>query len=165
MRNILWDILMIVIGIVLILFPGETMDICIKVIGIILLLGGAAGILLGFRGQGTYQVYTMGGAVTSIVAGIICLVQPQLIKSVLPLVMGIVILATGLFNIGNAINAKRAGASRWVVSLILALITVILGVVILLNLNGTADLLVTIIGVVFVYNGTSTLIMKILNRA
>jgi uncharacterized membrane protein HdeD (DUF308 family) len=78
--------------------------------------------------------------------------------------MGIIILITGLLNIVNAFSAKKAGASKWLVSLILAIITVICGVVILLNLNGTADLLVCIIGVVFVYNGVSMLIMKILNR-
>ncbi|MBR1524109.1 MAG: DUF308 domain-containing protein [Lachnospiraceae bacterium] len=164
MKNLLWDILMILIGIALIMFPGQAMDITIEVIGVILLVAGVAGVFLGFRGQGAYQVYTMGGAVISIVAGIVCLIHPQLIERFLPLVMGVVILITGLFNIINAINAKRAGASKWIVSLILALITVVLGVVILMNLDGTANLLVTIIGIVFVYNGFSTLIMKILNR-
>ena len=164
MKNILWDIIMIAIGVVLILFPGATMDIAIKVIGVILLVAGATGIVMGIRGQGLYMAYTMTGAVVSVVAGIVCLVSPNLIKSILPLIMGVVILATGVFNITNSFNAKKAGASRWFVSLILAVITVILGIVILLNLNGTADLLVTIIGIVFVYNGVSTLIMRIVNK-
>lgn len=164
MRNILWDIISIAIGVVLILFPGEAMDISIKVIGAILLVAGISGILIGIKGQGVFIAYTMTGAVTAIVAGVICFLQPQFIKSVLPLVMGVVILATGVFNIANAFSAKRAGASRWMISLLLAFITVVCGVAILLNLNGTANLLVTIIGVIFVYNGVSTLIMKVLNR-
>ena len=164
MRSIFWDIISIVIGVVLILFPGEAMDISIKAIGVILLIAGVSGIILAIKGQGDYMAYTMSGAVTAFVGGIVCLLQPQLIKSVLPLVMGIVILATGVFNIGNAFNAKNAGASRWMVSLILAFVTVICGVVILLNLNRAANLLVTIIGIIFVYNGVSTLIIKVLNR-
>lgn len=164
MKSILWDIISIAIGVVLILFPGEAMDVSIKVIGAILLVAGVFGVVLGIRGQGAYMAYTMSGAVTAIVAGVVCFLQPQLIKSVLPLVMGIVILATGVFNIVNAVNAKNAGASKWLISLFLAFITVICGVVILLNLNGTANLLVTIIGIIFVYNGVSTLIMKILNK-
>jgi uncharacterized membrane protein HdeD (DUF308 family) len=164
MKNILWAILTIAVGVVLIMFPGTAMDITIKIIGAILVVAGVTGVVLAIRGQGAYQVYTMGGAVVSIVGGVICLVQPGIIKSILPLIMGIVILMTGLLNIANAFSAKRAGASKWLVSLILAIITVICGVVILLNLNGTADLLVCIIGVVFVYNGVSMLIMKILNR-
>ena len=164
MKNILWDILMIAIGVVLIMFPGTAIDISIKVIGVILIVAGAAGVVLGIKGQGAYQVYTMGGAVFSIAGGIIFLIKPLAVERFLPLVMGIVILLTGLFNIVNAISAKRAGATRWLVSLVLALITVVLGIVILLNLDGTANLLVTIIGVVFVYNGISTLIMKVLNR-
>ncbi|MCR5238253.1 MAG: DUF308 domain-containing protein [Lachnospiraceae bacterium] len=164
MRSILWDIISIVIGVVLILFPGEAMDISLKVIGVVLLVAGVSGIILGIKSQGAYIAYTMSGAVTAIVAGIVCLLQPQLIKSVLPLIMGIIILATGVFNIVNSINAKNAGASRWVASLVLALITVICGIVILFNLNQAANLLVTIIGIIFVYNGVSTLIIKILNR-
>ncbi len=164
MRSILWDIISIVIGVVLILFPGEAMDLSLKVIGVVLLVAGVSGIILGIKSQGAYIAYTMSGAVTAIVAGIVCLLQPQLIKSVLPLILGIIILATGVFNIVNSINAKNAGASRWVASLVLALITVICGIVILFNLNQAANLLVTIIGIIFVYNGVSTLIIKILNR-
>ncbi len=164
MRSILWDIISIVIGVVLILFPGEAMDLSLKVIGVVLLVAGVSGIILGIKSQGAYIAYTMSGAVTAIVAGIVCLLQPQLIKSVLPLIMGVIILATGVFNIVNSINAKNAGASRWVASLVLALITVICGIVILFNLNQAANLLVTIIGIIFVYNGVSTLIIKILNR-
>ncbi len=164
MKNILWDIISIIIGVVLILFPGEAMDISIKTIGVILLCAGIVGVIMGIRGQGIYVAYTMSGAVIAIVGGIVCLLQPQIVKSILPLIMGIIILATGVFNIGNSFNAKRAGASRWFVSLILALITVICGVVILLNLNSAANLLVTIIGIIFVYNGVSTLIVKIMNK-
>ncbi len=164
MRSILWDIISIVIGVVLILFPGEAMDLSLKVIGVVLLVAGVSGIILGIKSQGAYIAYTLSGAVTAIVAGIVCLLQPQLIKSVLPLIMGIIILATGVFNIVNSINAKNAGASRWVASLVLAMITVICGIVILFNLNQAANLLVTIIGIIFVYNGVSTLIIKILNR-
>lgn len=164
MRSILWDIISIVIGVVLILFPGEAMDLSLKVIGVVLLVAGVSGIILGIKSQGAYIAYTLSGAVTAIVAGIVCLLQPQLIKSVLPLIMGIIILATGVFNIVNSINAKNAGASRWVASIVLALITVICGIVILFNLNQAANLLVTIIGIIFVYNGVSTLIIKILNR-
>lgn len=164
MRSILWDIISIVIGVVLILFPGEAMDLSLKVIGVVLLVAGVSGIILGIKSQGAYIAYTLSGAVTAIVAGIVCLLQPQLIKSVLPLIMGIIILATGVFNIVNSINAKNAGASRWVASLVLALITVICGIVILFNLNQAANLLVTIIGIIYVYNGVSTLIIKIMNR-
>ena len=164
MRSILWDVISIVIGVVLILFPGEAMDLSLKVIGVVLLVAGVSGIILGIKSQGAYIAYTLSGAVTAIVAGIVCLLQPQLIKSVLPLIMGIIILATGVFNIVNSINAKNAGASRWVASLVLAMITVICGIVILFNLNQAANLLVTIIGIIFVYNGVSTLIIKILNR-
>ncbi len=164
MRSFLWYILTIVIGVVLIMFPGTAMDVSIKVIGALLLVAGAAGVILGIKGQGAYQIYTMSGAVVSIAAGVVCLLQPGIIKSILPLVMGIVILATGILNIVNAFAAKRAGASKWLISLILAIVTVIMGIVILLHLNGTADLLVSIIGFIFVYNGVSMLIMKILNR-
>ncbi|MBQ7583908.1 MAG: DUF308 domain-containing protein [Lachnospiraceae bacterium] len=164
MKSVLWDIISIAIGVVLILFPGEAMDISIKVIGAILLVAGISGIIIGIRAQGAYIAYTMSGAVTAIVAGVVCFFQPQLIKSVLPLVMGIIILATGVFNIVNAFRAKAAGASRWQISLLLAVVTVICGIAILLNLNGTANLLVTIIGIIFVYNGVSTLIMKVLNK-
>ena len=49
MKNILWDILMIDIGVVLIMFPGTAIDISIKVIGVILIVAGAAGVVLGIK--------------------------------------------------------------------------------------------------------------------
>ena len=164
MKNVLWDILLIVVGVVLILFPSATMEIGLKIIGLVLLVSGAVGVILAVRGQGAYKVYTATGAALSVAAGVVCLVQPGIVVSILPLVMGIVILATGILNIGNAFSAKKAGAPKWGISLIIALITVVVGGIILLKLGDTAELMLRIIGVIFVFNGVSLLVLKVINR-
>ncbi len=164
MKNLLWNISLIVIGIVLILFPAETLDIAITIIGIILLVCGAVGVVLGLKGEGAYQVYTMSGAAVSIVVGIIFLVLPDFVRSILPMIMGIAIVLSGILNVMTAISQKNAGAPRWGLSLVFAVITVILGIIILANLNYTANIMIRIIGFIYIYNGLSMLIMKVLNR-
>ena len=164
MKNLLWNILLIVIGIILILFPARTIDITIEVIGIILLLCGVVGLVLGIKGQGAYRVYTLSGTAVAIAAGIIFLVQPSFVRAFLPMLMGITILLSGVLNIDTAFSQKKAGAPKWPMSLVISIITVILGVLILMNLDYTADIMIILIGFIFVFNGTSMLIMKLLNK-
>nr|MCR5410140.1 DUF308 domain-containing protein [Lachnospiraceae bacterium] len=52
MKEILWDILMIGIGVVLVIYPGQAMDIVITVIGVLLLVAGIVGVIMGLKSEG-----------------------------------------------------------------------------------------------------------------
>ncbi len=62
---------------------------------------------------------------------------PSVIISILPFIVGIVLVFSGLIKVQDGINLKRFNYDRWFLVLGFAVISVILGIVVLLNPFGT----------------------------
>ena len=89
--------------------------------------------------------------------GIIVLVAKRQLISLAPLVVGIVVLLNGVVNLAQALDQRREGYARWTVSMALAVVTIVLGLLVALNPFKAMELVVVAIGVVIIYNGASNL--------
>ena len=67
------------------------------------------------------------------------------------------IIIHGLVDLQAALNIKRGGYEKWWVSLILALVTIVLGTLILVDPFSALDALLILIGIVLVFDGISDL--------
>ena len=157
--NSIWlSILMIVIGLVLVLWPGHVMTTAMTVLGIALLAGGAISIASWYRGRTRGASYlTLAEGILMAIAGIVVLASPKFLISIFPVFVGIVILINGVINLAQALDQKKSGYARWPVSLALAILTVVLGLLIVFNPFSTMEVLVMAIGIVIIYNGASNL--------
>lgn len=158
-KNSVWlSILMIVLGLVLALWPGHVMTTAVTILGVALLAGGAISAISWYRGRMRGASYlTLAEGILLGVAGIFVLAAPKLLISILPVCVGIVILVNGVVNLAQALDQRRAGYPRWTVSLTLAILTVVLGLLVVFNPFSTMEMLVTAIGIVVIYNGASNL--------
>ena len=82
------------------------------------------------------------------VLGIFLLVQPDTVLTVLPAVFGVFVLLDSLGRIQNALELRRAGLVRWWGMLFIALLSVVLGVLILINPFAALTTTVRVIGAV-----------------
>ena len=82
------------------------------------------------------------------VLGIFLLVQPDTVLTVLPAVFGVFVLLDSLGRIQNALELRRAGLVRWWGVLFFALLSVVLGVLILINPFAALTTTVRVIGAV-----------------
>lgn len=82
------------------------------------------------------------------VLGIFLLVQPDTVLTVLPAVFGVFVLLDSLGRIQNALELRRAGLVRWWGMLFFALLSVVLGVLILINPFAALTTTVRVIGAV-----------------
>ena len=80
------------------------------------------------------------------VLGIFLLVQPDTVLTVLPAVFGVFVLLDSLGRIQNALELRRAGLVRWWGMLFFALLSVVLGVLILINPFAALTTTVRVIG-------------------
>ena len=76
------------------------------------------------------------------------LVQPDTVLTVLPAVFGVFVLLDSLGRIQNALELRRAGLVRWWGMLFFALLSVVLGVLILINPFAALTTTVRVIGAV-----------------
>ena len=77
------------------------------------------------------------------------------------LLVGGLVLLNGIVNLAQALDQKRRYYNRWVFSLAMAILTIVLGGLIMLNPFSTMEMLVVAIGIIIIYNGVSNLLIEL----
>lgn len=158
-NSIITSILMIVLGVILFLMPGVSMSVIVTIVGMIAIASGIFNIIHHFVidiSESYYRNDLLFGLV-SLIFGILILVRPGFFISLVPFILGIVILVSGLVKLQEGIDAKRIGYDRSMLYIVLAIIDIILGIIILFEPFGVANILFMIIGLGLVYSGVSDL--------
>ncbi len=146
---IIMSVLLCVWGVLLIAIP----DISLSLIGI---LCGAMFIvfgvirLVGYFSRDLYRLafqYDLAFGLLMIALGIIMLLSPESLMNFICIALGLSIFADGLFKVQIAIDSKRFGLSDWWLILALAVITVVVGIVLVARPSDSSRILVILMGV------------------
>ena len=125
-------ILYIVLGLVLLIWPGITSSLVCFSFGLMLLIYGIITIISFFvhdSRQGSFRLELFLGIVAAGV-GLVFLLRPDIVLSILPVVLGIYIVIDSLLNLKRALDLNRMNYSNWWVVLVLSLVSAALGVLI-----------------------------------
>ncbi len=159
--NFLVDaILLIVIGLVLIFLPGTTLTLLTKVIGGLVLFAGIVAIISGILSKKQNVFAKNGSLVAGIViavVGIWILLNPHVFESIIPVIAGVIVVFSGIANLGVAIPLGKNNYGNWWIALILAVLTILVGAFLLFRPLTALSYVVQIIGGALVYNGASNL--------
>lgn len=138
----------IIFGLALLFRPAQTTGFILNFIGGILLACGAFRICRYFLKSRDTALYNMdlGVGSTLAVIGILLYVFKGFLLSLVPTIIGIILLVSGLIKLQTAIDFKRLGVRRWPFQMIISIISIAMGGVILINPFGTALVLTRIIG-------------------
>ena len=157
-------VICVILGIVLLVWPGQSTQVVCMVLGIVLGGFGLIQIILYLATKEKTMVshsMMMLGVVLAVIGGWIVLKPETIIKAV-PMIVGILIMIHGFHNAVEAVDLKKMQYDNWWVALLLSLLTVALGVVLICNPFTIVDTVVRIIGAFLVYDGLSD--MWILSR-
>ena len=158
-NNVLLSALMVALGLVLFIWPGKTLTLASRILGIALLVGAAVSAFSWYRDRHKVSVsYTsLAIAILCLVAGLIVLIAPKGIITLLPKLIGIAVLLNGVINLAQALELRNVGQGSWTSSLVMAVLTILLGAFLIFFAFGAMKAAVMVIGGVFVYNGVSNL--------
>ena len=158
-NNILLSILMVLLGLVLFIWPGKTLTLAARILGIALLVGAAVSALSWYRERHKVgsSYASLGIAALCLVAGLIVLIAPKGIITLLPKLIGIAVLINGVINLAQALELRNVGQSGWTSSMVMAVLTMALGLFLLVFAFKAMEVAVMVVGGVFVYNGVSNL--------
>lgn len=160
LKRIKWSvmfkgILYILLGIVALVVP-ETMEKTLGyLLGIVLIIAGGVsmiGYLLRDARENYYRNDFVLGLV-GIVVGIIVLLRVEIIISLIPLLLGIMVIISGCEKLQDVIDMKRMNSGNWIVMLVLALINLILGLVLIFNPFRAATLMFRMLGIGLIFSG------------
>lgn len=155
----LLSLLMIVFGIILVVWPSPVLSAVISLLGVGLIVGGVIAAVGWYKTrESTVLSYSrLGSGLIAIVAGAIILFHPLEVASFFPIAIGIVILVTGLINMVQALDLRKAGYPRWLVSFILSIVTIACGIVFVTQPISALEIPVIAAGIILIYDGVSSL--------
>ncbi|MBR3358792.1 MAG: DUF308 domain-containing protein [Solobacterium sp.] len=164
-RSLLLSAALIVAGVLLIVFPKLSASVICSVIGIGAIAFGIVNVvsyfLLDLKDTLYRNEFMIG--VTSIISGLLIMNKQSLLIDLVPILLGLVIVASGLVKLQQSVVAYRIGYQKSLLYLILAAISVVLGLVVMFLMPGktAADILFITIGCGLVYCGASDLFVTL----
>ena len=161
-NNILLSVVMIILGLLLILWPGKTLEVAAKILGFALLVGAAVSCVSWYRDR-----HQSGGDYSSLAVGILCLlgglivlVAPRGFISLLPKLIGVVIVINGVLNLAQAMDMRKMDAGGWIGAVVLAVLTIVAGLFLIFFAFSAMKAAVMVIGGIIIYNGVSNLLIE-----
>ena len=106
--------------------------------------------------QGSF-VFELFLGIVAAALGLLFLLRPVIVASVLPVILGLFIVVDGLVKLKRALELRRMLYLRWTVPLALSAGSAVLGLVIVFQPFLAAEALVMLIGAVLIYEGLSDL--------
>ena len=130
--DIIVSLLFIIFGIMLIARPEAIMSVISILLGLIFLVKKKKKIIDYFA-NGKKDNYLISIAVVMILIGLIIMFCADIILSVFRVLIGIWIIYSGIMNLQTAIVWKDYKSRLWLVTLLLAILTIIIGIYVLIN--------------------------------
>ena len=148
----------VVLGLLLVLFPAETLTAVSYVLGGIAIAMGVIRTVRYFKQDHTYPYLFQSDLVVGLLSvgfGIFMVSQPVTVLSVLPHIFGILMVGCGIGGVLRAVDAKKAGFAYWGVLLGLAIVSIAMGWLIMANPFGALETSVIFIGACLIYQGVT----------
>jgi uncharacterized membrane protein HdeD (DUF308 family) len=150
------SILCVVLGIVFIVEREATINMIGTLLAIIMIVIGAVYLCSFFLNIVTNGLSAAIGAVV-LLLGIWVLIQPGIIMSLIPIVIGVLLLAHGIRGMKEAWASKQFGYGAWGISAAFSVISLVLGIICIVDAFGVLELASVAIGIALIYNGLSNI--------
>lgn len=153
---ILSSILCIILGIVLFVYTKQATNLICTILAIALIIMGASYIISYLLEQSKNTVKLICGIVILLV-GVWIFADPAFIISLIPAIIGVVLLLHGIEGIRLVLETKQANDAAWIYGLILSIITIVLGLFLVVRAFEAVQIAFKLIGIALVYDGVSKL--------
>lgn len=159
-NSILGSLLIVIVSILLIAKPTAILTTVILILGIIAILDGLIHIISYIKTSKEIRSFSqeLFEGFIEVIAGICLITFKDVFISMVPIIIGIWIILKSILKFQLALNLKNAEQQNWMSLLIVAIITLILGIIIIANPFKTAVTVTVISGVFLLITAISDLI-------
>ena len=148
----------LVIGIILLVWPGKSLMILAKCVGALLAVGGLASAFMFIKDHETAsRSLLLVMAVIMLVCGIVIFLHPDELVMLIPTIMGVLVVISGIINLGETFLLNRRKYGRWWITLLVSLATIAGGIFLISNAFKLASLITRIAGGILIFDGVSDL--------
>ena len=152
-------VIMVLLGLVLVIWPHILCVLLCYLLGGALIVMGVFQLISFLRGErlGFYNKFVMMMGIVLVLLGIWICTQPHIVLSIIPVVVGIIVLIHGLMDIQYTLDIKKAGSTKWWIALIAAILTLVVGLLLVFNPFTAYEITMVLLGIAMLYDGGSDL--------
>ena len=161
-KGILGSLLLIVLSVFLMLKPIEIIGTLIKVIGMILLICGVFDFTNYFVNKKEESLFDYGlvKGIIEITIGVLFIFKYDLLINLFPCILGLIIVFINIFKLQTSISLKEF-ESNYMTGVIISSLSIILGLVIVINPFETLEVVIIVSGAVLLISELSNIIYSI----
>jgi uncharacterized membrane protein HdeD (DUF308 family) len=162
--NVLMSLAYAVAGVLLVIFPNESGNVISYIVGGAAIVCGIVALTAYFLADlkdTLYNNYFVIGLL-SIIFGLAIVVKKELILDLIPFVLGLLIVTSGLTKLHRAVIASRIKYDAYLTYALLGVVSIILGIVVMFFMSGKSaqSIIFTVIGCGMIYSGLSDLFIQ-----
>ncbi|MBQ9018758.1 MAG: DUF308 domain-containing protein [Bacilli bacterium] len=156
LKSSLWSSIGLVILGILLVFQSELTIVSISyVIGGILIAIGVIALIkyINNINKNIKNELDIIYGIGTIILGIIVISNPKAIASIIPFVLGILMVISSATKIEYSIELKKANSNLWLSTLIVSIITLVCGILLIFNPFAGAEFIIKVIGIILLVYG------------
>ena len=153
------SLLCVLLGLVLVFWPGLSIQIVCTAVGAVLMISGVVRIVsyvTARDGSMYFQVNLIFGIIFAVV-GVWIVIKPAKVLAIIPIIVGIVIALHGLHNLQQAMDLCQSKYDKWWIALLLGILTIGFGILLICRPFAAIDTVVMLIGIFLIYDGLSNI--------
>ncbi len=159
---IIEGVVLIVLGVVALFSPLAAGVALALLIGILLLIAGVVGLISSIAGhRHAHPGIGFASSAIAVAIGLALIFYPMAGPALLAILLGVYLLADGVFLVGLALDHHKRGSGRWGWLMASGALDLILGVVLLtLSATGSTTLLGIVVGIDLIVAGAALLLIN-----
>lgn len=154
------SVLCVIFGVILMLRPIEALSVFCSAIGVIMILIGA-GFALSYFMNAISNGWASAVGIVIALMGVWILISPDVLYTLIPIIIGIVLLTHGIRDLEIAVKNKRYGASNWGIGVVLAIISIAFAIFCILQAFNIVKGVMFLVGAALVFNGITNIWLSV----
>ncbi len=153
------SLLCVLLGLVLVFWPGLSIQIVCTAVGAVLMISGVVRIVsyVTARDGSMYFLVNLIFGIIFAVVGVWIVIKPAKVLAMIPIIVGIVIALHGLHNLQQAMDLCQSKYDKWWIALLLGILTIGFGILLICRPFAAIDTVVMLIGIFLIYDGLSNI--------
>lgn len=152
-----------VLGLTFVIFPNTSFEvICYFLAGVLVINGG---MVLIFGSRYTILFDSLFYGLLSFIFGLIILIHPDILKVIMPILLGIWFILNGFLKVRLIVCLKEEDKSYYYLTLIMSIISIVCGIIMVLEPVGNVEIITISIGIILMTYAISDIInLSIIKR-
>ena len=169
MKQLKWSIIVmaiayIVLGVVLIMYPSQVQKLISYILAFALIAMGIVN-LIQYTRLDTNQIvnsYDLVLGFSTMIGGILIIINVERFEQLVLIVMGFMILVSGVMKLQSSVNLMRLRSTSWQVPFAMVMICIVYGIIMLINPFGAGGFFFAMMGIGFILSGITDIIVSVM---